>query len=549
MAQIKGINPVIVPRIPYVPIEPWDWFKENGLEDKMGGPPPMGAGPEMTPSVYIKDGKRIAGNDATLYGGDITDTTAEDVRIVSYDGSVGGIYAEGASTDFTVEGAVISLSGDGQGLGEKSAGAGVSDHAKLTLKDCLVDVNGLSRTATSASGGSVLKVYDSILVSHGAPYGADCPGEPPKMNPPAPLEIQGNNRTHCTVQNSYSYFYNSLITCDGWAALSTDASNGFVYLEANDCKVVATKSGYGAYADWGCHDVFNDCKFDVACQAAIVAGEASVKFTGCELKCGTYLSLMHCVMGRHTEVGELSLTDCDVKTGKTAIEVHGQNVEVSLDNCNIVTGGALMRTCKNADPNAARVNGRPTPGDELRMRDMTVTGDILHEDPERDCRVYMTSTCLTGAIQNAYVSMDQGSRWYATGDSNVILSDTVETAQIDAPAGVTIHAKAADGAGEYTLSSGGKLIVENLISSDIKNSSPILERNFSMFFQECPEFAWLKCRLPRRWHSLHPVRTAAAPGDRPSVPQFPAPPPPPAAGPDCGTFRPSPTRIPRSSIF
>ena len=78
MAQIKGINPVIVPRIPYVPIEPWDWFKENGLEDKMGGPPPMGAGPEMTPSVYIKDGKRIAGNDATLYGGDITDTTAED---------------------------------------------------------------------------------------------------------------------------------------------------------------------------------------------------------------------------------------------------------------------------------------------------------------------------------------------------------------------------------------------------------------------------------------------------------------------------------------
>ena len=42
----------------------------------------------------------------------------------------------------------------------------------------------------------------------------------------------------------------------------------------------------------------------------------------------------------------------------------------------------------------------------------------------------------------------------------MILSDIVETAQIDAPAGVTIHAKAADGAGEYTLSSGGKLIVE-----------------------------------------------------------------------------------------
>ena len=210
MSVIKGKEISITPRIPYVPIEPWEWFQENGIEDK-GGPPPMGAGPVMTPSVYIRDGHRVNGNDQTVYGGEISDTTASDLRIVSYDGSVGGVYAEGAGTDFTVEGAVISLSGDGQGLGEKSAGAGVSDHARLTLKDCLIDTWGLSRTSTSASGGSVLKVYDSIITSHGAPYGADAPeGAPKGQTPPAPLEIQGNNRTHCTVQNSYSYFYNSL---------------------------------------------------------------------------------------------------------------------------------------------------------------------------------------------------------------------------------------------------------------------------------------------------------------------------------------------------
>ena len=459
MPQLKGKEITIVPRIPYVPIEPWDWFRENGIEDK-GGHPPMGEGPVMTPTVYIKDGKRAEGHDETLYGGEITDDTAQDVRIVSYDGMVGGIYAEGPGTDYTVEGAVISLSGDGEGLGEKSAGAGVSDHATLTLKDVLIDVSGINRTATSASGGSVLRVYDSILTSHGAPYGDDSPNGTPRPMPPAPLEIMGNNRTHCTVQNSYSYFYNSLITCDGWAALSTDASNGFVYLEANDCKVVSTKSGYGAYADWGCHDVFNDCKFDVACQAAILAGESSVKFTGSELKCGTYLALMHCVMGRHTEVGELTLTDCDVRTGKNAVEVHGQNVVVSMENCTVQTAGALMRTCKNADPNASRVNGRPTPGDELRLKDMSVSGDILHEDPERDCRVYLTSTSLRGAICNAALIMDEGSRWYATGDSTVVIAGDVDVAQIDAPAGVTITAAAADGQGTYTLSSGGTLIVE-----------------------------------------------------------------------------------------
>ena len=42
----------------------------------------------------------------------------------------------------------------------------------------------------------------------------------------------------------------------------------------------------------------------------------------------------------------------------------------------------------------------------------------------------------------------------------MICCPALETAQIDAPAGVTIHAKAADGAGEYTLSSGGKLVIE-----------------------------------------------------------------------------------------
>ncbi|MDD6024877.1 MAG: hypothetical protein PUC06_11710 [Oscillospiraceae bacterium] len=48
----------------------------------------------------------------------------------------------------------------------------------------------------------------------------------------------------------------------------------------------------------------------------------------------------------------------------------------------------------------------------------------------------------------------------ATGDSTVTLGQTVDVCQIDAPAGVTITAVAADGQGTYTLASGGTLIVE-----------------------------------------------------------------------------------------
>ena len=98
--------------------------------------------------------------------------------------------------------------------------------------------------------------------------------------------------------------------------------------------------------------------------------------------------------------------------------------------------------------------------DSLTLYRMSVTGDILHEDPERDCRVYLTSACLTGKIENASVFLDQGSRWYATADSHVVIAEDLDVAQIDAPIGVTITATAAEGQGTYSLSSGGTLVVQ-----------------------------------------------------------------------------------------
>lgn len=74
-------------------------------------------------------------------------------------------------------------------------------------------------------------------------------------------------------------------------------------------------------------------------------------------------------------------------------------------------------------------------------------------------RVYLTSADYQGAIQNAALFMDTGSRWFATGDSNVVLGGKVRTEQIDAPAGVTVRMTAEDGQGTYSLPSGGTLLV------------------------------------------------------------------------------------------
>lgn len=72
----------------------------------------------MTPSIYIKDGKRAEGHDATVYGGDITDTTARMSASSLTTAWLAAFTPKALGTDFTVEGAVTSLSGDGQGLGE-----------------------------------------------------------------------------------------------------------------------------------------------------------------------------------------------------------------------------------------------------------------------------------------------------------------------------------------------------------------------------------------------------------------------------------------------
>ena len=264
---ITGVNAVLNPGKP-----PIDWFAPAK---------------DAVAAVHVKDGKATVDNPAVMYDGSVSDSEVRNLKVVAYNGNEGGIYAEGAATDVTLDGAYISLAGDGEGIGGPASGAAAKYGAKLTIRDAIITTTGRTKYSTAAEEGSVLKVYDSVIWSHGIPYGENIPAPTALMStPPPPLEIEGNTRTHCTMSNSQSYFYNSKIICDGWAALSTESSEGYVYLEANDCDIVCTKNGYGAYSDPGCHDVFNRCNLEMARMAAIVAGNSDMTFTDCEAKCG-----------------------------------------------------------------------------------------------------------------------------------------------------------------------------------------------------------------------------------------------------------------------
>lgn len=468
MTRINGVVAEKFERKPFkMPTleEMKEMFGEGGPGGPPGPPGGPGGGEKSTPAIFIKNGKYAADESKpdVVSTGEIGNTSASGIKITAGGGYTGGLHVKGEGSDYTLSDASIELSGNGSGLGGTGSGASCDDHSTLILKNVNITTNGVARCATSAENYSTLKVYNSTLTAHGAPFDSvpksTGPG-PGAMTPPEALEIEGNCRAHCTMSNSYSYFYDSTIIADGWAALSTDASMGFVRLEANNCKVKTVNSGYGTYADGGCHNFFNNCDFDSACMAAILAGESDITFNDTMAKCGTYFAMIHCVMGLPVEVSTLKVTGGDIVCKKPAVIIKSQNAIINFDSVKMASEcGILVKSIWNDDPNATKTKGQKVYGIHAAFKDMDIAGDIVHEDPDRTMSVYLESTTLKGAIKDAYLTMDGASKWQATAYSKVTLTGSVDVEQFDAPKGVTIVAVASEN-GIYRLASGGTLVVK-----------------------------------------------------------------------------------------
>jgi hypothetical protein len=421
--------------------------------------------PKATPGVYVGDGKYLlASSKADVVSeGKVGDTLASGVKISAQRAGVGGVYIKGIGSEYILADAKIDLSGDaGMGLGGANSGAAADDYATLILRNCTITTSGKNRNATSVQNHGVLKVYNCTLTANGVPFTPDTTSTDQKKQ----LEIDGNSRAHVTLSNSYSYFYYSTIISEGWAALSTDAADGFVYLEANDCTVRTLKSGYGTYADGMCHNVINRSDFDVASMAAIIADEADVTFNDTKAKCGSYFALVHAIAGQSNVAATLKVKGGEIATKKAAVLVKSANSNISFDGSKIVSEkGVLIESCVSVDPGAAKLahpaKSEKVYGIHATFKNMDVAGDIVHtaDKENRDMTVYLESTTLRGVIKDAYLSMNRLSKWIATADSNVIIIGDVDVSQIDAPAGVTITAVASV-SGKCKLASCGTLILQ-----------------------------------------------------------------------------------------
>lgn len=354
-------------------------------------------------------------------------------------------------SDFTCRGAGVMVSG-----------------GELVLRNMDITTNGATRCATIATERGTLKVYDSKLSTYGGELPADYEPVigPGMMEPPWPLGLGGNCRTHLSMDGSRSFFYNCDVFAQAWAAFSTDSSGGCLYLEGNDCRVDVPGNGYGVYADNGCHTAFNRCDFNIGNVLGIMDGNASITLADCTGKCAKNGFVCHGGLAEYIDTSLLEITGGELTAQENIVLAKSTNVDVYVKSASLhAVNGAILKSMCNDDPiyYERATKGDACYGVQATFEEMDISGDILHEDTDRKMRVSLVDATLGGKITGfPELCLYGDSRWTAAADSAVLLTQPLGVDSFDAAPGVTITVKAAEGcamSGSYSLASGGTLSV------------------------------------------------------------------------------------------
>lgn len=410
-------------------------------------------------ALWITDNKvDAARSGAAGYSAGISEGCLQNFSINSDKPELNALVLDGGTT--VVMNPEIKLSGCGcSDFTCKGTGILAEKGAVVDIRGGEIITHGSTRAATIATTGATMKVFDAVLETHGGPLpeGYVPVIGPGMMEPPAPLGLGGNCRTHLSMDNSESYFYNCRIYGDAWAALSTDSSGGYVYLEANDSDIIMKNNGYCIYSDNGCHVVLNHCKVSSGNVFGIQDGNSSVVFRDVNGQCQGYGFLIHGGMHDLEDIGTIRMKDCDLTSKGPMLRCKSTNADIYLSNCKITaTEGVILETMLTDDAHyyQTRTHSENEYGVQVTMEEMELFGDFNCTDPERKTCLNLVATSITGAIAGyPLLRLTEGSTFTATRNSEITLMGDAEG--LDAAAGVTITAK---GAGNDTqLPSGGML--------------------------------------------------------------------------------------------
>ena len=460
--------------------EPYDVTTGRTVRADDAQPPAGEAVPEIA-EVYIENGARAPekeyGTNSTITvtpSIDADTTSISGVNVSSGTYSDAFLVATGADSKSTISRATITMGATNVEGGSAGPAVSVGPDASVVLDNVNIVADGSLRYAAYVVETGKLVVKNSVLESTGAAPGDG--GSEPASN--SPLLIYGMSRTNMSVGESLTYYLNTHVIAEGWAALSTDSatSNG-LNLYAYNTNSEAINGGYATYADTDCNVHLYGCTLqspeigaiisksgNINVQSGASVDDTTASFLGTEdatttdgtvVTGGRNAIMLHApdMMGeglRATDTGVLTVnnstlatdtvlsnnavTDYAEKYGEavgayvehimgSTILVKSTSTNITLDSATLESSSdVLIHTVLNNDSmgnflNENDADDASVDNVNITMSNMSAAGNILHEDYQRYMYLTLNSVNYSGAVVSGTYE-DWAALWSEYGDVN-----------------------------------------------------------------------------------------------------------------------------------
>lgn len=467
---------------------PPDGMPPGGMPTDMspgagGGAPPADGAPTEA-AIVITDG---AEDTASEYEpGKYSDLLKVEDGVITIDGleltddgyTFNGLVATGPDTVVRLNKANIRLSVGAETDGSETGGAAVNidNGTTLYLSDSSLVVDGAARYVTAAYNDATLVVNNSTVHSTGSNAMTAQVADPFSNEA---LLISGTARANFSIGATQTYYFNSVCTAEGWAALSTDSATGNgLDLYAYNTEGIAENGGYSTYADTNCRVwlygsrmaaaeigviisksgkveampasaapdevmTYNEGE-TVQADSTVLGGRNAVMIHAPDMMgqglyaadCGTYIQEGG-LLGTTTEyVSTKDYYDYGDAVGAYIDYVSGSVFLIRSTSANITLKGAemesynntLFHTVLNADSMgnflASGDAGQANPV-AISLEDMDVSGDIRHEDYHRNMTVELKNTTLSGNIISGTMA-SWNETWAEYGAVNWVVDESYD---------------------------------------------------------------------------------------------------------------------------
>ncbi len=450
----------------------------------MGGAPPPGDGAPETAAIVITDGAENpdAEYEPGAYSSYLSNVdgvlTIDGLELTSGDYTFNGLVATGPDSVVRLQKCTIRLGVDSPVTDDDTGGAAtnIDNGATLYISDSELVVDGAARYVTANYNDAKLIVNNSTVTSNGSNNNTADVSEPFSN---AALLISGTARANFSIGATQTYYYDSVCTAEGWAALSTDSATGNgLDLYAYNTEGIAENGGYSTYADTNCrvwlygsrltaaeigciiskngqiHSYGSDSApedvmqyhegKEVSIDSSIVGGRNAVMIHAPDMMgqglmaadCGTFYAENTALATNNDLRSTKDYNDYGEAVGAYIDDVSGDiflirstSADIQLKNVTMDSyNGVLVHTVLNADSMGnflAAGDGEQVNPVAVSMEDMDVTGDILHEDYQRQMTVDLEHTTLTGNLVSG--TMDSwNQQWVDYGEVNWVVDDSFD---------------------------------------------------------------------------------------------------------------------------